>query len=113
MRRRQGSTLEAAFFFLAEMVELISTCFKETFAMTTKMLDTASMCRYISGDDTPVKKNTAEGWRVKGFGPPWVKCGGLVRYRIADLDAWLESQTRHSTSERGAKIDKPCMGGKP
>ena len=27
---------------------------------------------------------------------PFIKVGHLVRYRVADLDAWLESRTRTS-----------------
>lgn len=36
--------------------------------------------------------------RVKGFGPPYCKLGGAVRYRRGDLDAWLESRLVASTS---------------
>ncbi len=45
------------------------------------------------------KLNTIEGWRVKGIGPKFIKIGRLVRYRRSDVDAWLESQTRNSTSD--------------
>jgi Helix-turn-helix domain len=31
--------------------------------------------------------------RYRGEGPRYVKKGGLVRYRIADLDAWLFGKT--------------------
>lgn len=47
------------------------------------------------------RKNTIEGWRVKGIGPRYVKIGRLVRYRIEDVEAWLEKQTRSSTSQAG------------
>ena len=47
------------------------------------------------------RKNTIEGWRVKGIGPRYVKIGRLVRYRIEDVEAWLEAQTRTSTSQAG------------
>lgn len=33
-------------------------------------------------------------WRTerrKGFGPPWIKKGSFVRYRIADLKTWLDA----------------------
>jgi len=37
-------------------------------------------------------------FRVKGFGPPYCKLGGAVRYRRVDLDAWLASRLVLSTS---------------
>ena len=46
-----------------------------------------------------LKTNTLEGWRLKGFGPKFIKVGRNVRYRISDLDEWLESRERNSTSE--------------
>lgn len=48
---------------------------------------------------------TAERQRVQGDGPPFVKLGNGSRarvvYRGADLIAWIESQIRNSTSDRG------------
>jgi predicted DNA-binding transcriptional regulator AlpA len=36
-------------------------------------------------------------WRSTGrYQVPFIKVGHLVRYRVADLDAWLESRTRTS-----------------
>lgn len=40
-----------------------------------------------------------ERWRVKGGGPPYAKLGSAVRYRVADLDAWIAANTGRSTSE--------------
>lgn len=36
-------------------------------------------------------------WRYKGVGPKFIKIGGGVRYRVADVEAWLEDQTRSQT----------------
>jgi excisionase family DNA binding protein len=47
-----------------------------------------------------LKRTTLEAWRVRGCGPRFVKLGRAVRYRAADLDAWIESRTRTSTSEQ-------------
>lgn len=45
---------------------------------------------------------TLERFRSEGTGPAYVKCGpgrrARVRYRKADLDAWIAAQTRTSTS---------------
>lgn len=46
-----------------------------------------------------VKPNTMEGWRVRGEGPCYKKIGRLVKYSINDLDAYLVTQTRQSTSQ--------------
>jgi hypothetical protein len=37
---------------------------------------------------------TLADWRCKGIGPDFVKCGALVRYRLADLQAWLAAHTK-------------------
>lgn len=31
-------------------------------------------------------------WRHKGDGPPGVKLGRHVRYRLSDVDQWIEDQ---------------------
>lgn len=45
-------------------------------------------------------KPTLDRYRTVGGGPRFAKIsGGAVRYRRADLDAWLESKLLNSTSE--------------
>lgn len=39
----------------------------------------------------PVK--TVYGWNTNGTGPRRIRVGKHVRFRQADLDAWLDSQT--------------------
>lgn len=41
---------------------------------------------------------TLQSWRVRGGGPEFIKLGSSVRYRPADLDAWLAERTRSSTA---------------
>lgn len=41
-----------------------------------------------------VKPPTLESWRYKGEGPKWIQVGRLVRYRTADIDAWVESNSK-------------------
>ena len=48
-----------------------------------------------------VAKQSLAKWRVSGIGPGFVKVGARVFYRPQDLDAWLETRVRHSTSDRG------------
>ena len=45
-------------------------------------------------------------WRVQGKGPPYFKLGRDVRYSLADLNAWLESNVRLPVSEREARERK-------
>ena len=47
------------------------------------------------------KKTTLERWRVRGVGPRWYKVAGLVRYRPADIDAYIALCMRQSTSDPG------------
>jgi predicted DNA-binding transcriptional regulator AlpA len=45
---------------------------------------------------------TLPGLRRRGGGPPYIKLGGRkVGYLKRDLDAWLESRRRLSTSDPG------------
>jgi len=47
-----------------------------------------------------LKPSTLEVWRVYGKGPRFMKLGNkAVRYRLEDLNAFLEQSLRSSTSE--------------
>jgi len=46
-----------------------------------------------------VKKSSLEAWAVRGGGPAFVKFGRAVRYRISDLEKFVEERTRQNTSE--------------
>jgi excisionase family DNA binding protein len=54
-----------------------------------------------AADYLGLKAATLNKWRVFGDGPPFIKVGHLVRYRKADLDAFLQSRLRRSTSDPG------------
>ena len=41
-----------------------------------------------------VSRSTLQSWRYAGRGPRFIKLGRLVRYRNADVDAYLAAQTR-------------------
>ena len=60
--------------------------------MTTVMLNTPDAAAYLD-----LQKATLETWRCLGRGPPFVKMGRLVKYRVADLDAYIESRRCTST----------------
>lgn len=44
---------------------------------------------------------TLERWRVTGCGPAFLKVGRLAYYTECELDAWLASRIRRSTSDKG------------
>ncbi|MEL7684412.1 helix-turn-helix domain-containing protein [Citromicrobium bathyomarinum] len=46
--------------------------------------------------------STLNRFRVTGGGPRYAKLGGAVRYRKADLDAWIAGRVVRSTSEAHA-----------
>lgn len=62
--------------------------------MTHDVLNTKEAANYVR-----LGKPTLERFRISGDGPRYCKLGGAVRYRKADLDAWLESRLVRSTSE--------------
>ena len=45
--------------------------------------------------------HTLRKLRVRGSGPIFVKLGRAVRYRAQDVEAWIASQRRKSTSDLG------------
>jgi excisionase family DNA binding protein len=42
---------------------------------------------------------TVRKWRIKGTGPRFIRCGANIRYRPADIEAWVSSRAANSTSE--------------
>ena len=57
-------------------------------------LNTVEAAAYLG-----LQRTTLEAWRCRGGGPKYLKFGNAVRYRRADLEAWIESRTRSHTSE--------------
>ena len=46
-----------------------------------------------------LKRCTLEAWAIRGGGPAFVKFGRAVRYRISDLEKFIQEQTRKNTIE--------------
>lgn len=63
---------------------------------TRKMLRTVDAAEYCGSS-----ASTFEKLRLYGGGPVYSKIGRRVVYRLDDLDAWLASNRRHSTSDPG------------
>jgi len=58
---------------------------------TEPLWDTEDLARYLG-----MPFHTVRGWRSRRpvpVGPPFLAIGKRVRYRRADVDAWLESRT--------------------
>jgi len=51
---------------------------------------------------------TLEKHRIYGTGPRYSKLGGRVVYRVEDLQAWVESGLKASTSDPGAATVLPA-----
>ena len=60
------------------------------------LLTTEEAAEYVG-----TSPRTLERYRVTGEGPRFLKVGRKVLYRLADLDAWLETRVRRSTSDPG------------
>jgi excisionase family DNA binding protein len=58
------------------------------------LLTTQEAARFLS-----LSSRTLERLRLDGSGPRYCKLRRSVRYRQADLDAWLTDSSRHSTTE--------------
>lgn len=63
--------------------------------MQTKRMNTQQAAAYLGEG---VSHRTLEAYRVRSGGPIYMKLGKRVVYDAADLDAWLASKRRHSTS---------------
>lgn len=51
-----------------------------------------------------ISKSTLDKLRVYGSGPRYAKLGRRVTYRLADLDQWVQSRLRRSTSDKGEQV---------
>lgn len=69
-------------------------------------LDTHAAAAYLS-----LTRKQLEHWRSSGGGPPYAKIGRHVRYRRAELDAWMSARGRTNTASAnltrpGAAVDE-------
>lgn len=51
----------------------------------SEWLTSAGLSQLLGG----IPISTVRGWRLAGIGPPYVKLGGLVRYRRAEVEKWI------------------------
>ena len=62
--------------------------------MTEDLLTTYETAKLLK-----VSRQTLAVWRLRGFGCRYIKLGSRVLYAPSDVAAWLESNTRASTSD--------------
>jgi hypothetical protein len=63
--------------------------------MTNRLIDDRELSRLIGRARSSLQKD-----RITGRGIPYVRVGALVRYRLRDVEAYLDAlPTRRSTSE--------------
>lgn len=67
--------------------------------LISRHLDTSGAAVYLG-----LKPSTLHNMRVTGDGPMFVKLGRRVVYDIADIEAWLVSRKRRSTSDTGGGL---------
>jgi len=66
-------------------------------APTSPLLTTPAAARVLGHSP-----RSLESWRYRGGGPRFVRVSARsVRYRLADLEAWIEERLRVSTSDNG------------
>ena len=61
---------------------------------TRALLDTPRAAKMLG-----MSSRTLEKWRGLGTGPPYLKLGRRVLYSTTELETWLKSRRRQSTSE--------------
>jgi len=65
----------------------------------TIYLDTREAAAHLG-----LSTRTLDRYRVSGDGPVFLKFGGRVRYLREDLDAWVWTRRRKSTSDDGTAL---------
>jgi predicted DNA-binding transcriptional regulator AlpA len=68
----------------------------QTFVNADPILPERDTAQYIEWSVSTLRKS-----RLTGDGPPFLKLGKSVRYRKSDVDQWLASRRRRSTSDPG------------
>lgn len=72
-----------------------------SFPMGTMTVNLKRMGVDAAAEHIGLSVSTLNKLRVFGGGPVFLKLGRRVKYDVADLDAWLASRRRRSTSDDG------------
>ncbi|WP_022883078.1 helix-turn-helix transcriptional regulator [Gryllotalpicola ginsengisoli] len=58
------------------------------------LMDSREIAAYLK-----VSESTLSRWRSAGQGPPFLRLGGIARYRIEAVDAWLAGLEHDDAAE--------------
>jgi predicted DNA-binding transcriptional regulator AlpA len=64
-----------------------------------RYLDTVQAAAYLG-----ITRKQLESWRSLGCGPAYCKVGRLVRYSVADLDAWMAERRVLNTAQAAQAV---------
>lgn len=59
------------------------------------LMDSREVAAYLK-----VSESTLSRWRSAGTGPPFIRLGGIARYRLDAVDAWLAGM-EHDHAQEG------------
>lgn len=62
--------------------------------VVSPLLDSREVATYLK-----VSESTLSRWRSAGTGPPFLRLGGIARYRLDAVDRWLGELERDHASE--------------
>ena len=68
----------------------------QTVAKVAEFLNTKELSARWGGRITV---RTLENWRSTSNGPPFIKLGGAVLYRVTAIETWENSRTVNGTSQ--------------
>jgi hypothetical protein len=57
---------------------------------------------FLGNEEEPFAVRTLQRWRLTGYGPAYLKIGKSVRYRQSELNGYLNSCVRTSTTDIGS-----------
>jgi len=61
---------------------------------TRTIMDLALLDPETLSNRIGVSEGTLANWRWRRIGPRWIKAGAAIRYRVDDVEAWLETQAQ-------------------
>ena len=59
-----------------------------------------------------IPTSTLANWRCAGVGPAYFRVGRHVRYRPADVDAWLDGQRQATDDGAGGTVEHGVVVGR-
>ena len=72
-----------------------------SYSTSTTLLDSLITAETLAAR-LRVRSTTLAEWRVKGYGPPFIRVGRTPLYRPEAVDSWLLAQEHASTVEEVA-----------